>query len=372
MVAMKKVIFSLSMCLLVPINLMAFELYQKYKPHLLLIDTNFEYYKSQTNFNDNNSAVSLNGENYFQKMTFQLQAEAALTSDLYLLAGIDINSTESNDGFYTRTNSAFSKSSFGINYVLDNEIWFRYGWQSLFNLNLASIDENSDAVPVSDGAHEFVNSVVLSFDFEDNMSSFLRVGYGLKNNQLNNFILFDVGLSKKWTNYSLGLDLNGKKSLGLVDNTSKVLYSNKVSGGSFIYNVANSDSIAIKPKLTFDFQNLVADFYVSYNIYGKNAPQGYAVGISLNWILDDILKKPILGYKANSSEVKKKVNFQEDTADGVNQNYFKTVNPEDQNYIQQIEGQPQGLKNATQPDQLENENQILKDEYLIKLKKKKK
>ena len=55
----------------------------------------------------------------------------------------------------------------------------------------------------------------------------------------------------------------------------------------------------------------------------------------------------------------------------MNQDYFKTVSPGQDQYIEQIEGSPKSLKNATEPDAPAAKNPSEKD-YKIKIRKLKK
>ena len=80
--------------------------------------------------------------------------------------------------------------------------------------------------------------------------------------------------------------------------------------------------------------------------------------------------------RSSESPIKSKSNspgqFQEDTQDGVNQDYFKPVSPSRDSYVQPIEETTPSVSEQEQQDQRELKKQMNELDYTIKLKKVKK
>lgn len=362
--------------------------YQSFQKEELSAHLQFDYFKSTTNFNKDGQKSDLYSGNYFQIINIKPWLRWQFDEKRAVLAGFNMGVSESNDPVFTRTNSTLNQLNLSGEYQFLDKGWWRSYFRLGLNLALTKIDTSGDTVPNSDGAHEIIPEVVLNFDFENDFYTFIKSGLNYRTEGLSTLLLYGAGGEYRFESISVGAALLGKVTVRNDNETDSSFirdqYSQAASAGSKTFYSINPNRLDLEGDLKFSFHPDVSlKTFMNYPLLGSNSAVGLGLGAILSWSLDSQTKKATKSavvrppVYAKPVEESPKPVFKEDINDGVDQNYFKPVRPEDQKYIKQIEGQKKSLENATTPDEeSDDEGLQIKTKakpvkgYKIKLRKK--
>ena len=347
---------------------------------------NVNYFKTESNYASDGSQASLPAGYSFQIIDVAIQARYVLLEDLGLYGGLNIGSSEANDVFSTRRNSTLNFVNLGADYLFyQSQLMTIYADLS-YHHALEKIAPDTDSTLNNSGASEVHASLTTLFDFSY-LQPYGSIGVNYRLEGLSTLLTYSAGLQSSFGEFVLGAALNGYAS---------VVDDSKTSTPFARDAVTNRVAATSKKFYSINPNNLDADLYMKYifnkdfslqanggySIVGSNSAIGYHVGLGFTWGFGgshyDNYSKPPTTYKAmpnHPSNVAKPPvkKFQEDTNDGVNQDYFKPVKPAKDNYIDKVDGQPEtaveeeDFTTTVKKALPKNDN-----EYKIRLKKRKK
>lgn len=352
-----------------------------------------DYFKTTANFGTDGSKVDLLSGNYFQKIDTYIGARYVLFDDWSVFANVKVGGSESMDALSTRRNSSVSQILIGTGYQLFNTGFWATSVDLSYTQAVEKIDPATDNVLNNDGANEVRGLATTSLNFDD-LVPFAQVGINYRTEGLATLLLYTGGVELKLSPVNLGVLLRGLSTLKEDANTARPfvrdLITGRVDAGSRKYDSINPSLLDSELYLKYDFgRDLSFKTFGGYTLSGSNSAVGFHVGAEINWGFGadgsrsssvptkrNAVRKPIPKNKITLDPSDK--SFTEDTNDGVNQDYFKPLAPAKDQYIEQIEGSPKSLKNATESESdpaavvpVQQPEPFAQD-YKIKLRKKKK
>lgn len=378
------------------VNAVTYSPYQVFKKGRFDVNVQTQFFKTEANFSSGGQKDNLAASNYLQNLEVTPTVRWELIEDLGLIAGFNIASSESSDQLATRKNSTFNRIDVGADLMYWNSDYHESFFRLIYSKTLEPADFATDSVFNSEGTNEIKPEVVFRFDFEG-IYPFFQGGLNFRSEGLSHLLTYGIGAEARFAELGLGAAIYGRASVSDDSHTNtpgdRDIVNNRVNAGSKKYFAVNPNSTDLEVNLNFAFnQNMLLKIFGGYTLIGSNSAVGYTVGADLNFNFNlggistsrsTHSTAPV--YREKISRDPTPQDFKEDTNDGVNQEYFKPVKPQDKSYIQQIEGSPQGLKNATtseDEERLREEQQKLREqqeikkkvnemEYTIKLKRKK-
>ena len=350
------------------------------------LDFSVEYFKASGNFLPDGSTSTLPSGFQFQTVNILTGARYVLIEDLAVTLQLGIGNAESNDAIATRKNSSISHASLGADYQVFTSDLFNVIGDLSYSYAAEKVSPTTDSAINNTGADEIKAVLSTTFDL-GTFAPFVSGGINYRTEGLSTLFLYTVGTSIHFESLVIGGAINGYISIKDDEKTNQPLsrdtITNRVNGASKRYYSINPSLIDTELYLKYEFnRDLAMKFFGGYPIAGTNSAQGIHAGVGVTWgyggsKASTIRQKPPAKKSVIIDPADK--NFKEDTNDGVNQDYFKPVNPSKDKYIEQLEGSSQNLKNATEPEPAEETikmrpavNPALEKDYKIKLKKKKK
>jgi len=372
-----------------------------------------DYYRSEQNFDANGTKQNLLNSNYYQLINVNPQIRWGVFDSLGTRIGFNIASAESSDVYATRKNSTFNRIDFGIDYLLMNLDGFQGIVDVEYSYSPDKIQTNTDAVINGVGASEFKPTFILRMSV-DQLYPYSLIGINYRSDGLSTLLTYGIGAEYRFSEMGLGLAINGFSTIKNDDKSNNAIVRdaiiNRVNAGSKKFYSINPNLLSIETYLKFLVtDNTAVKAFANYDIHGSNIAQGFTVGAVLTFSFDSGLSFQSDTNKQienKNNAVKKNNNYQsrpktygpkksqdrqspkltedadffkEDTDDGVNQDYFKPVRPQQEEYIQPIDSN--NSQNETQQNQFETtisnkQDSVNNDSdpsgYTIKLKKKKK
>lgn len=376
-----------------------------------------DYFKSTQNFDASGSQQALLNSNSYQLINVNPQIRWGVFKDLGIRAGFNIATAESADLYATRKNSTFNRIDFGLDYLLIDSS----GVQAILDFEYAyapdKIPSNTDTVINGPGASEIKPTLILRMPIQ-HLYPYGLIGINYRSEGLSTLLTYGLGAEYHFSEIGLGAALNGYATIKNDDNSNNVIVrdtiTTRVNAGSKKFYSINPNLLS--PEIFLKFlmtDNTMVKAFARYDVYGSNVAQGLTFGATLTLSLDSSLgfgqsnsyrnDNRSMPRKQNTNQVirqtpattRQKNNgsggsitprvseeptlFKEDTNDGVNQDYFKPVTPQKEEYIQPIDQNNSQIESS--PDQNEtitpNPDESLKNDldqlgYTIKLRKKKK
>lgn len=319
----------------------SFDPYQVYSKQRFDFSLDSSFYKTTANFNADGEKVDLFSGNSFQLIDINPQLRWGLQKNLGLRVGGHMGISESVDPLNTRTNSTLSRIDLAADYLLFGSDSSGYSgqFQAIIDLEISQpidkVDPNGDSVLNNDGATEIKPTVIGRMNFEQ-FYPYAYVGLNSRSEGLSTLLNYGVGSEFRFSELGLGAALEGFATIKDDEFTNAVSrrdnLTTRVNAGSKKFYSVNPNLLAAEVFLNFAMtQEFKLKIYGGADLIGSNISQGYFLGGTLTYILD--FSKPT----ATPSK-KKRPRFQEDTDDGVSQDYFKPVAPpEDNQYVQPIE-----------------------------------
>lgn len=330
--------------------------YQSFRAKPVSVNLDLQYYKTDANFDAGGSRESLLSGNSFQYINFASHLRWQF-SNLAFLGGVNIGNSQSEDATFSRKNSIINRVDLGAEYLFMNDVWYQLFGRFNYSHPLEKIDYSGDTVLTSNGASEINPEIILNLDFEGDIYSFIKGGIIVRGEGLSTLGTYGVGSEYHFSDYGLGVSLLGQLTIKDDAHTQDATYrnnlNNRVDAGSKIFNAINPNVHNLEFNFNFQVgQQSLFKIYTGLPVMGSNTAAGYYAGVNMNWVLD---YNPEFGSSTSSRPHPKKIQqsdviFKEKTDDGVNQDYFKPVEPVSQDYIQQIEGSQKSLQEATTPD----------------------
>lgn len=315
--------------------------YLPYKGTPISLDVGVDYFKTTANFDSAGSKTNLIGSNYFQLVNFKTVARYPIAYNWNVLGGFNVIAAESSDLSFSRNSNGIDKITLGAEYILMNDVWIRSFVRTTLNYAVTKVDLKSDDAPISDGATEIIPEIIFNFDFENDVYTFAKAGINYRTEGFSTLLLYGVGSEVRFSSIQLGGSLHGFVSIkddDYVNNkTHREGYNIFTAAGSLAVNSVNPSILNAEAHLGFKTGRLgYLKTFAGYTVLGTNIAEGFYLGAQFSWDIGHTFNiKPAHGYRAKP--VTRESLFRENVDDGVNQNYFKSVNPEDKKYIQQIE-----------------------------------
>lgn len=343
-------------------------------------------FKTEANYSSGGASTQLGGGNTYQIMDIKLLGRYVPKTDWGTYAAFNIGSAESSDALATRKNSSLNRLTFGADYLFYKaDIFTTYG-EVAYEHPLETFKSDTDSVLNSDGASHLKVGVTSILDY-GGFVPFARGGIEYRTEGLSSLLTYGGGLEVRFESaISLGASVNGYLTIKEDSSTNQAIERDRVTAR---VNAGSQNFYGVNPN------NLEADFYFKYatdqdlvfkagggvSLLGSNSAQGYRMGAAVTWGFGGdrygrTYSRPTYreAQPIRSTQPPPKVqtspSFQEDTNDGVNQDYFKPVKPTKEEYVKPVQSEPQVKKQpAKQAPQLSPD---LEKDYKIKLKKKKK
>lgn len=364
----------------------ASELFRPYRAGRADFDITIDYFKTTANFISDGSKTDLLAGTYFQIINTSIGGRYVLLQDWAVTAAVNVGSSESTDALATRRNSTLNKALIGTDYQIFNTRFWSLLADVSYSYAIEKTDLTTDNTLSSDGADEVKAIITTALDF-DGLVPFGQVGVDYRTQGLSTLLLYAGGIELRFDDIKFGGLLTGQATLKDDENTAKPflrdVLTGRVNAGSRKFDSVNPTLLDSEIYLKYNFDsNLSLKTFGGYTLIGTNSAVGIHAGATVTWGFGGDssnksnssgkvkqLKRPLPQNKISIDPNDKY--FSEDTNDGVNQDYFKPVAPGKDQYIEQIEGSPKSLKNATEPDTPAATNPSEKD-YKIKIKKLKK
>lgn len=350
-------------------------------------DFTLNYFKTTSNFSSSGSKTDLPAGRYLQTIDTAAQVRYVLFNDVALFGGLNVGSAESSDSVATRTNSTVSNVFLGTDFQFLNTSSFNLTGEISYLQNLEKVKQDTDSVLNSDGASEINALIGSTFNF-DSIYFFTKGGIKYRAEGLSTLLTYTAGIENRFDDLAVGFSLAGFTSIRNDDHTDQAAYRDNVTARvdafSKKYYAVNPNLLDSEIYFKYNFtKNLGLKAFAGYPILGSNSAVGIHAGASVSWgfggfdgphsyrakdleprKIPTVRPLPVTSppaptvHHANPPTPPKPVaapptrnTFKEDTDDGVNQNYFKPVAPSKEEYIEQLEGSPKNLKNATEPDE---------------------
>lgn len=360
------------------------------------------YFKSEANFASNGSQQGLASGYSFQIIDTLVSARYVLLEGLGLHAGMNIGSSEAADTIATRRNSALSGISVGADYLFYRSRDFSIYADLTYKHAVETIAIDTDSALNNDGASEVHAAVTALFDLRY-MQPYLSGGVNYRMEGLSTLLTYQLGVQTSVGSLIFGAALNGFVSV-LDDSKTNTpaereLVTNRVNATSKKFyainpNLLDSD-LYMQYKLTPDLMFQVRG---GYTIMGSNAAVGYHFGGGVTWGFGGdhyenyskpstknpprVLPAPapvkaITPSRPQQPAQSPNKKFQEDISDGVNQDYFKPVQPSQDPYYDKVQDVPPAEEDEGDDFQVNSKKVApgsggTDNEYKIKLKRAKK
>lgn len=334
--------------------------FRSYQADRVDFDLTLNYFKTTANFSAGGSKADLYSGHSLQAIDTVMQGRYVLFNDLALFAGLNVSNVESNDAVATRTNSSVNKIYLGSDFQFLNTSFFNLSAEVSYLQNLEKIDVNGDSVLNSDGANE-ISASLASVIHLDWAYPFFKGGIKYRTEGLSTLLTYTAGLEMRFDDAAIGGVINGFSSIKDDEKTDQSYLRDEVIGrvnaGSKKYYSVNPNLIDSEIYLKYKFSHEFSmKGFAGYTLTGSNTAEGLHAGAEITWGFggtDRPISRPT--HRATPSRQTKKSHetnpgFVEDTNDGVNQDYFKPVSPSKDEYIEQLEGSPKSLRNATEPE----------------------
>lgn len=389
--------------LLSSMNLYAAKPYQVFKEGQFDLDIETQYYKSTANFDADGKKTDLAIGNYYQIIDFSSALRWGFTDDLGFKVGFNVGNAESSNFIATRTNSLFNRVDIGADYLLLDTSTFQMFAELMYSHSLEKVSPTTDQVLTSNGASEIKPTLYARLDF-DGFYPFAYIGANVRGEELSTLLTYGGGGEFRLESLGLGAAINGFTSVKDDKYTNQALIRDNVltnvNGGSKKYFSINPSLLSAEVFVNFAVvDEAFIKIYGLYDVAGSNMSQGLGGGAQVTILFDSLFGGSDSGSghgsgsgrnssegatktKSRSVEKPSRSNspgqFQEDTQDGVDQNYFKPVSPSQDSYVQPIEesapsvSEKQQQELREQQEQQELKKQMNELDYTIKLKKVKK
>lgn len=368
-----------------------FDPYQVYRSQRFDFAVDGQFYKSTANFDSGGEKVDLAFENSYQIIDVNPQLRWGMFRDFGVRVGGNVATAESVDPLNTRTNSTLNRLDFGADYRLLNYESFQTLLDFEYSHSLEKISTTTDDVLNSNGATEIKPSLILRADF-GSFYPYAYLGGNIRSEGLSTLVTYGGGGEFRFSELGFGAALDGFSSVKDDDYTNSATrrdtVTTRVNGGSKRFYSINPNALSAELFLNFAMTNYIKlKAYGGADITGSNYSQGFFAGATLTFTLDyghndheeerSVRRTARPATKKTKAKAKPVENgFREDTEDGVDQNYFKSIDPSSEDYVQPIEEeqpQPQnGTGAAIDPDVQKDMDQLGYSIKLKKLKKKKK
>lgn len=369
-----------------------FDPYQVYRAQRFDLVTDTQFFKSTANFDSSGEKTSLPFDNSYQLIDVNPQLRWAMFQNFGVRFGANIGSAESIDTLNTRSNSTLNRLDIGADYLVFSSNNFQTILDFEYSHALEKISETTDDVLNNNGTGEIKPTALLRMDL-GSFYPFAYLGGNFRSEGLSSLLTYGGGGEFRFSELGVGAAIKGFSSVKDDQYTNSAsrrdLVTSRVSAGSKKFYSINPNSLSAEVFLNFamtDFMKFKA--YGGTDLTGSNYAQGFFVGGALTFTLDYGVKDFSEFNNQRTRPAIKKTNtipvesdFHEDTEDGVDQNYFKSVDPGKEDYVQPIHEESQDSTFVPQsgasgssidPNGQDNLDQMGYSLKLKKLKKKKK
>lgn len=362
-----------------------FDPYQIYRSQRFDLAIDTQFYKTTANFDSGGEKRDLAFDNSFQVIDVTPQLRWGMSQDLGVRAGGNIGTAESVDPINTRNNSTFNRLDLGADYQFFNSESFQAILDFEYSHPMEKVSETTDDVLNSNGATEIKPTAIMRMDL-GSFYPYAYLGGNIRSEGLSTLLTYGAGGEFRFSELGLGAALEGFSSVKDDQYTNSATrrdaVTTRVNAGSKKFYAINPNSLAAEIFVNFAMTNFIKfKAYGGTDVTGSNTSQGLFVGAALTMTLDygsNDHEEPVVRRARPAVKKTKPVEseFREDTNDGVDQNYFKSVDPSNDDYVQPIEEeqQPQNGTSSSVNPQADPSTQQDLDQlgYTIKLKKLKK
>lgn len=366
-----------------------FDPYQVYRSQRFDLAIDTQFYKTTANFDSGGEKQDLAFENSYQIIDVNPQLRWGMFRDFGVRAGGNIGTAESVDPIDTRSNSTFNRLDVGVDYQLLNYDSFQTILDFEYSHPLEKVSETGDDVLNNNGATEIKPTVLMRMDL-GSFYPYAYLGGNIRSEGLSTLLTYGAGGEFRFSELGIGAAIEGFSSVKDDQYTNSAsrrdLVATRVNGGSKKFYSINPNSLAAELFLNFAMTDFIKfKAYGGADVTGSNYSSGFFVGAALTLTLDYGRNDHSVGEDDDAASVrrvrpaKKKAkpvdnSFRENTDDGVDQNYFKSINPGSDDYVQPIEEEQQPQPQPQNGTSMDPATQQDLDQlgYTIKLKKLKK
>ncbi|MBC7421672.1 MAG: hypothetical protein H7328_13165 [Bdellovibrio sp.] len=336
-----------------------------------------DYFKTEANYSSEGTSSGLPSGNSYQITDIHILGRYVPLIDFGIYAGLNIGNSQSINTVATRKNSTLNNITFGADYLLYKADAFSTYGDLSYDFALEKVKSDTDSVLNNDGAGQLKVGLTSIFDF-GGIVPFAQLGLNYRTQGLSTLLTYGGGIEFRFENsLTLGGALNGYLTIKEDSNTNQAFERDnitlRVNGGSkrfYGINPNNLDS-DIYLKYSYD-QDLSFKFGGGTTLLGSNSAQGYHLGAAVVWGIGGRrvrYSRPVRRENPVIQPRQQTPHFQEDTNDGVNQDYFKPVKPSKEEYVKPVD---EDLKIETKALPRNSTPPVNDKEYQIKLKKLKK
>lgn len=330
----------------------AFKPDQIYRSNRLDISVDTQFYKTTANFNSSGSKTDLVNDNYYQIIDVTPQIRYGLTQSLGVRLGGNVGNAQSSDIVANRSNSTFNRLDVGGDFL-----FLEFGsLQTIFDFEyshaLEKVDANTDSALNGSATSDIKPTFILRMNMES-FYPYANIGANFRSDGQSNLLTYGGGGEFRFQEFGLGAEVQGFTSISDDKYTNQAFRRDnvtlKVNGGSKRFYSINPSLLTGKLFLNFPVsKTFFIKLYGGYDFVGSNMSQGFLAGGSIAVSFDDLFKSSAKSTPSRSSRITptdrsttkpqpRTQGFREDTNDGVNQEYFKTIKPSQDNYIQNVE-----------------------------------
>ncbi len=304
----------------------------------------FEFFKTEANFSSDGAAVALPSGNYYQISNINLSGRYVPTSDLGFFTSVNIGNAESSNPSATRKNSTLNQFTLGIDYLMYDSGTFSMYADVSYGYAIEKIKLDTDSVLNNDGADE-VRAQLTTIINLDGIYPFGRIGVNYRNEGLASLMTYAAGFELRYEQIALGGGIDGyltiKEDAKTNQSIDRDTVTARVNAGSKAFYGINPNHMDSDIYLKYRFDEEISlKVNGGYSLIGSNSAQGFHVGIAFAWGFGGQQNSQRLVPVYREIPTTKKPptkKFEEDTNDGVNQDYFKPVKPSQDNYIKQMD-----------------------------------
>ncbi|MBC7741868.1 MAG: hypothetical protein H7061_06710 [Bdellovibrionaceae bacterium] len=329
------------------------EIFKSFAPERFDSYFSVNYFKTEANYSAQGSQTSLASGASFQITDINAKARYIPSLDFGIYGAINIGSSESADAIATRRNSTLNELTLGVDYqIYTSEFITSYVDGALIK-TLEKIKPDTDSALNNDGADKLIAQITAIFDL-DGFYPFAQGGFNYRTEGLSTLMTYAGGLEIRFIKATVGAGLYGYITIKDDSKTNKASERDavnlRVDAGSKKFNGVNPNNLDSDFYVKFDInRDISIKLNVGTTLLGSNSASGSHFGGTLAWGFGGsqrALSRPRSRPVKIEKQTQPAQQFKEDTDDGVNQDYFKTVRPSKDNYIKQLDGSSQPAKSV--------------------------
>ncbi|MBC7458982.1 MAG: hypothetical protein H7235_11925, partial [Bdellovibrionaceae bacterium] len=309
------------------------------------------YFKSTANYSSQGTQTGLASGSSYQITDVNILGRYVPYTDLGTFVSFNVGNSEATDLVATRRNSTLNIVTLGVDYQIYKSNSFSSYVDFSYGYAVEKFKVDTDSSLNSDGADQIKVQMTAIYNF-DSFSPYARGGINYRREGLSTLMTYGAGVEMHFDQVALGAGLDGYLTIKDDTNTNQAyardFVTTRVSAGSKRFYGINPNSLDSDIYMKFGFDKDIS-FKINggYTLLGSNSAVGFHLGGAFAWSFGDETKSysrpaprrtaPAVKERRQQPQPVPQKRFEEDTNDGVNQDYFKPVQPSKDDYIQQMD-----------------------------------